>query len=151
MSCLSCPTGQVFNYEKLVCQSCSPQVFDQNIFQCVTPVPPNTYQTNINASGLIYGGTPKAQWQQYYDNNKTAGAQDCPTNTSFYDGITCIKCPSPTYFNLETRTCMKCPENTIYTETDKWKGCTDLSGQKININPDIAKMYANIFWFKFNL
>lgn len=142
---MSCPTGQYFNYDTLKCQSCSPQVFDQNVYRCLDQLPPNTAQTNINSSGLIYGGTPKAQWQQYYDQNKTAGAQDCPPANPFFDGINCIKCFNGFYFNLETRTCMKCPISTTYTELDKWKGCIDQTGQKIDINPDIAKMYANIF------
>lgn len=146
VTCLSCPVGQYFNYDILKCQSCSPQVFDQNIYRCIAQLPNNTAQTNINTSGLIYGGISKAEWQQYYDQNKTAGAQDCPTATApYFDGINCIKCFDGFYFNLETRTCMKCPQDTTYTELDKWKGCTDKTGQKIDINPDIAKMYANIF------
>ena len=150
VTCLNCSAGQIFNYDTLKCQSCSPQVFDQNVYRCLPQLPANTSQTNINTSGVIYGGTPRAQWQQYYDANVTAGAKDCPPEAPFYDGINCIKCFDGFYFNLETRTCMKCPDNTVYTELDKWKGCVDPTGRQININPDIAKMYANIFWFKFN-
>lgn len=145
VTCVSCPAGQVFNYDTLRCYSCSPLVFDQNIYGCLAQAPNNTVQTNINSPNLIYGGTPKAQWQQYYDRNATLGAKDCPPETPFFDGINCIKCFDGYYFNLETRTCMHCPPGSVYTTTTSWKGCVDSSGNQINIDPDIAKMYANIF------
>lgn len=113
-------------------------------------MPLGKYQTSINSPGLIYGGVSKAQWQSYYDKNVTAypGIQDCPASTPYYDSINCISCIDGFYFNLETRFCMKCPKDTKYdgTTNPNWVGCVAENNSQVKITPDIAKMYANIFW-----
>lgn len=114
----------------------------------MTIAPVGQSQTNINSSNLIYGGLSKAEWQQYYDQNKTAypNIQDCPTQTPYYDGINCIQCPSQIpYFDLQYRLCMNCPTGTVYSDTTDYKGCLTPANQKQDIGPDIAKMFSNIF------
>ena len=94
--CLNCPAGQQFNYNTMQCAVCPPpSIFNLNTHQCLPPLS-GLYQTNINNTNLIFGSTPKAQWQDYYNRNVTAGARDCPPATPYYDGNNCIQCP-PTY------------------------------------------------------
>lgn len=121
-------------------------MFNLNARQCLQPLS-GPYQTNINTPNLIYGSTPKAQLQDQYDTNKANGAQDCPAATPFYDGYNCIQCP-PTapLFNLQYRICMRCPEGYTYTASSTYQGCLSSGGSTLNVTPDIAKMYANIFW-----
>ncbi len=123
-TCVSCAVGFIFDYDTGQCRNCAPQVYDINVRKCLTP-DPNLRQTLFpTAQNLIYGSIPSSQWQDYYNQNKTAGAIDCPMdptnakNTQYYDGIACINCPTThPYFNLEYRLCMNCPPEAPYKET----------------------------------
>lgn len=149
MSCVNCPTGQFFSYDTLQCNVCpTGQAFDVNVRTCLQVLPVGQYQTNINSTNLIYGGLSKAQWQSYYDTNRTVypGIQDCPNQTPYYDGINCIQCPSMIpYFELEYRLCMTCPTGSTYTVSASYSGCITASNQQYPMGSDIAKMFSNIF------
>jgi hypothetical protein len=147
--CLSCDPGQFFNYDTFQCSYCpTGSSFDLNTRTCLQVLPVGLVQTNIDSKNLIYGGISKAQWQSYYNSNKTAypNIQDCPTQTPYYDGINCVQCPSTMpYFNLEYRLCMTCPTGTQYSVTPDYTGCVTPSNQQVAIGTDIAKMFSNIF------
>jgi hypothetical protein len=149
LSCVNCPTGQFFSYDTLQCNVCpTGQAFDVNVRTCLQVLPVGQYQTNINSTNLIYGGLSKAQWQSYYDTNRTVypGIQDCPNQTPYYDGINCIQCPSMIpYFELEYRLCMTCPTGSTYTVSASYSGCITASNQQYPMGSDIAKMFSNIF------
>jgi hypothetical protein len=143
--CVGCQTGQFYDYDTLQCKSCpAGQVFNPNNLTCVTPT--NTsYQTNPNSPNLIYGTKPYNQLVEEYNVNKTNGVVDCPPEYPYKYTYGCTNCLDNTYqFHLDYQICTHCPAGTTYNYS--FKNCvSDSTNQPVNISPDIAKMYANIF------
>lgn len=122
--CVSCGPDEVFSYDNYTCLKCTdPYAFDLNIRTCIKKDPLRVTKFP-DAQNLIYGGISKGQWKDFYDNNKTAGYQDCnydgnnKNNTQYYDGIACITCPTGyPYFNMEKRICLpNCPAGSEYKD-----------------------------------
>ena len=104
-------------------------------------------QTNpATADNLILDGRSLNEWKTYYFNNQTADPQisDCPSSKPFFDGITCISCPTDTpYFNLQYRLCQTCPKETAYDRAVR--ECLSTAGNIVTQSPNILKMAAGIF------
>jgi hypothetical protein len=104
-------------------------------------------QTNpATTPGLIMEGRSLNEWKTYYFNNQTADPQvsDCPTSKPYFDGVTCITCPSDSpYFNLQYHVCQSCPQDTAYESSVR--ECLSTGGNIVTQSPSILKMAAGIF------
>ena len=110
-----------------------------------------TFQQNPDVQNLIYGGIPYNQYVDTYNENqqKYPDIQDCPVEQHFYDGITCIRCPTyEPYFDMNKQLCVSCPADSEYS-ADR-KECISTAGATVKTDPNPAKMYANIFWFEWS-
>lgn len=82
--------------------------YDDNLHTYATIV--NNTESNALASNYLMANAPIVN----------TSTPDCPIATPYYDGVSCIQCPSPfTLFNVDTLTCTQCSPLTTYNATTK--------------------------------
>ena len=83
---------------------------------------PTIFQTNLYAENWVLGNYSSDDIVKLY--NKRAEQYDnvtnCPTDKPFFDGKSCIQCPSNSpVFNIETSQCGNCPSGEQVDNTAK--------------------------------
>ena len=73
-----------------------------------------------------------------------SNAKYCPSETPFYDGTQCIKCPNDKpYFNLDDRVCQSCDGTFVYNADQR--ECIDNSQSVAPVKPSTLKMSGSLF------
>ena len=114
-NCLACATPNYFDYTNNLCLTCGKGLkFDTVNHICVpnsSVIPPNQiFNSNINPST-----------QNYYGNAPPANplVSTCPPSKPYFDGIHCISCSLPFFFNFSVNACQGCKSYDIYNATTR--------------------------------
>ena len=144
--CLGCPPGTFWNYDILICMGCAPGTTVDFLTRQCAALLVGVYQTNLNASGILYGGISLAQIQAQVTKNmaRYPGIRNCSKATPYFNDFGCIACPGLyPLFSWTLRSCTFCPSGSTYHLTSK--ECLSSSNRLINSPPNLGKMYSSIF------
>jgi hypothetical protein len=78
---MTCPSGYRFSHDD---KKCVRQVFNSN---------------TQDSGGNFIGKLPAL----------ITGVETCPIVTPFFNGVSCISCPTPSFFDFNDNLCKKCP------------------------------------------
>lgn len=114
--CISCQLPSYFDFSNSVCLTCGVGYqFDVSSKICMplnNSVSPQYPQLNSNLSPGTnnYVGTPPNQ------NNQLS---NCPTAQPFFNGLNCLSCSLPLYFNFSSNVCSACGINYLFDITSQ--------------------------------
>ena len=109
INCLSCSLPFYFNFTANACQGCtSYNMFNTTTKSCVIN-PAQIYYTSSLTGVNNYIGLPKAV---PFNNNKKI--VPCPPNTPFSNGIQCLACTFPQFYNFQTNLCEVCKTGMVF-------------------------------------
>jgi hypothetical protein len=104
--CLSCPLPNFYNFQTNHCELCPPGlVFSTLSRTCV----PRTSANNSRNSNLVGAGNFMGQVPPY-----DPALLTCPAGSPFFDGLACITCQLPAYFDFLSLACQNCPAGTAF-------------------------------------
>ena len=114
-NCLGCSFPNYFDYTTSLCLTCGTGLkFDTVNHICVpnsSVIPPNKiFNTNINPSSQNYVGAPPSP---------NPLVSTCPPATPFFNGIHCLSCSVPFYFNFSVNACQGCSQFYLFNTTTR--------------------------------
>ena len=112
-ACVACAPPSYFDYSNSLCLNChSGLVFSTATQKCASNnsllPPPPVFNSNIGPSSLNYVGIPSAPNPAY---------SNCPLSHPFFDGLHCLSCTLPLFFNFTVNTCQQCPLSMQFNTT----------------------------------
>lgn len=114
-ACIACVVPNYFDFTRSLCAACpKDQQFDQNQHECkplnntVQPTAPK-FNSNIGSAQNYIGSPPAVE----------GGIASCPDKEPFFNGMNCISCTLPNYFNFTSNICNSCSISEIFNPTTK--------------------------------
>lgn len=87
----------------------------------LTDISVNLFQTNIKAKNWIFGGMTQSQLRlRYFSRSASRNVTNCPLETPFFDGKSCINCAGEfPFWDMAKEKCSNCAANFLYNEGDR--------------------------------
>lgn len=109
--CINCELPNYFDYTNSVCLTCGNGLeFDANAKICKpfnNSVNPQISKLNSNLASnvLNYAGAPPSS---------ISGANSCPISGPYFNGMNCISCTLPLFFNFTSQVCSACDTSDMF-------------------------------------
>jgi hypothetical protein len=131
---LNCPSTAPY-WNGLSCVACSlPNYWNSVTQQCLT-CPSGSYYNTTLLQCLTCPAGYTFDFSRYLCVSSTTNGSttNCPLNSQFWNGQSCITCNLPNYWNYNSNSCVSCPVGTNY-DTFQKLCLTCPSGQTFDFN-----------------
>ena len=105
---MSCP--YLYDLSKRLCASCpSGSNYNSQTHECDTSNGQNVLKNSNSAVGNFVGTAP----------NTLSNLLTCPLETPYFNGISCISCSTPNYFDFTNQVCLTCTTGMAFDTQSK--------------------------------
>jgi len=142
VGCVACSLPNFYNFQFNACEICRTGLtFDTTTKSCIPQTSvSNQYNSNIAIANNFMGIVPAYN----------PALLTCSPGTPFFDGLACITCSAPNYFDFTTLSCQPCPSGTVFNPSNRLciypnpSYVTNMSNPNIFYNGNYTVLQASI-------